>query len=204
MGSLGKEKVSSNEKTKIKKLAKLTQDLYQGDSFNITRLTTLKSLCNCHELSIKFVHYLAVCTANRMKEETPSHIEKEKWEQHKKLVNKATLQIKIYIENNNSINVELLRSLLNQLIQLQNKYKKQKWGAVRIIESSDTLLVEEAIKCVLSPRDFQIGAYHVGRCYAEKYNPRYGTGLIPESAPFMEDIVQFWIDYYDLDNMLIM
>jgi hypothetical protein len=30
------------------------------------------------------------------------------------------------------------------------------------------------------------------RHYAERYNPRYGTGLIPESASAVDDIAAFW------------
>ncbi|HNT77766.1 MAG TPA: hypothetical protein PKH77_22360 [Anaerolineae bacterium] len=28
---------------------------------------------------------------------------------------------------------------------------------------------------------------------AERYHPSYGTGLIPESTPFLEDIVAFFM-----------
>ena len=34
--------------------------------------------------------------------------------------------------------------------------------------------------------------YHLAWQYAERYNSRYGNGLIPESAPMMEDIAEFW------------
>ena len=38
-------------------------------------------------------------------------------------------------------------------------------------------------------------AYQTARHYAEQYDPRYGDGLIPASAPLLEDIVQFWKEY---------
>jgi hypothetical protein len=34
--------------------------------------------------------------------------------------------------------------------------------------------------------------YRIARKYAERYSSQYGTGLIPESAPFVEDIAEFW------------
>ena len=40
----------------------------------------------------------------------------------------------------------------------------------------------------------------LGTDYAERYDPRYGTGLIPESAPLVMDIVDFWYDYYSIDQ----
>ena len=101
-------------------------------------------------------------------------------------------------------NIQSLKIILDQLKHLQNKYENQRWGAVRLIESSDTLLIEKSIQCILSPEDFRLWAYRVGREYAEKYDPSYGTGLIPESAPFMEDIVEFWIQYYGLENFVIL
>jgi hypothetical protein len=38
--------------------------------------------------------------------------------------------------------------------------------------------------------------YELAKHYAERYNPSYGTGLIPESAPLLEDIANFWCGYY--------
>ena len=32
--------------------------------------------------------------------------------------------------------------------------------------------------------------------YAERYNPKYGTGLVSESATLVEDIAHFWQQYY--------
>ena len=82
--------------------------------------------------------------------------------------------------------------------QLQNTHQNQRGGLVRVIESSDTLVVEKAITCILSPANSAVWGYHVGREYAERYNLHYGTGLIPESAPLMEDIVNFWYHSYDM------
>jgi hypothetical protein len=38
--------------------------------------------------------------------------------------------------------------------------------------------------------------YRLARQYAERYNSRYGTGLILESAPLVEDIADFWCQYH--------
>ena len=34
------------------------------------------------------------------------------------------------------------------------------------------------------------------RRYAERFDSRYGSGLNPESAPFLQDIVRFWMPDY--------
>ena len=53
-------------------------------------------------------------------------------------------------------------------------------------------MVETALECVLHPCASSDLGYRLARQYAERYNPRYGTGLIPESAPMVENIADFW------------
>ena len=125
-------------RAKIKNLVEITQELYKGNDFNITRLTTLKSLCDTHEIAIRFVHYLAMCTMKRMEEKTPTYIEPKRWAQHKKVAKKAILQIDNYLKEKSETNIQSLKIILDQLKHLQNKYENQRWGAVRLIESSDT------------------------------------------------------------------
>lgn len=62
------------------------------------------------------------------------------------------------------------------------------------------LIVEDAVQCVLSPHFAPSHVYHLARDYAERYDSRYGTGLIPDSAPLVMDIVDFWCDYYSIDR----
>jgi hypothetical protein len=53
-----------------------------------------------------------------------------------------------------------------------------------------------ALSCLLQPTASADWGYHLARQYAERYNSRYGTGLIPESAPMVEDIADFWCQYH--------
>src|SRR5215510_1695382 len=57
-------------------------------------------------------------------------------------------------------------------------------------------LIEYALSCLLQPTASADWGYHLARQYAERYNSRYGTGLIPESAPLVEDIADFWCQYH--------
>ena len=66
---------------------------------------------------------------------------------------------------------------------------------VRLIRSTELLLIEDALRCFIAVDDpVQAGewAYQTARVYTERYNPAYGTGLLRESAPFLADIVRFW------------
>ncbi len=199
MSEITPKKVSAKTARAIEKLAQVTQELYQGKNYNITRLTTLKSLCQDPAAANHFVFYLAQQTQKRMaQKEAPSHLSPEKWRRHKALVREAVAHIKSYLANPTAQAKDNLRNLLYKIIQLQNTYQNQRGGAVRMIESRDTLLVENAIQCILSPAQSAFWGYHVGREYAERYHIYHGTGLMPESAPFLADIVNFWYHYYDM------
>jgi len=89
-----------------------------------------------------------------------------------------------------------LEELLSRVERVQNKYKRLRWGQARIIESTQLLLVEKALRCVLFPRESAYWAYQVAKGYAERYDTQYGEGLIPESAPMVEDITDFWCRYF--------
>jgi len=198
MSEITTKKIPVKTSRAIEKLAQITYELHQGKNYNITRLTTLKSLCQDPDRASHFVLYLAQRTQERMAKQEHKYLSPEKWRQHKALVREAVEQMGSYLNHKTGQEEEKLRNLLYKIKQLQNTYKNQRGGAVRVIESSDTLVVEKAIECILSPANSAFWGYHVGREYAERYNLHYGTGLIPESAPLMEDIVNFWYHSYDM------
>ena len=53
-----------------------------------------------------------------------------------------------------------------------------------------------ALEIVLRPWALGDLGYHLARRYAERYDPRHGTGLIPSSAPMVENIAEFWGKYF--------
>lgn len=75
---------------KIRQLASIATELREGASFNITRLTTLKSLCEDATAAARFALYLAQLTYRRMQEKvSPFHLDPEKWEYYKQVVDEA-------------------------------------------------------------------------------------------------------------------
>ena len=191
------QRISSQIRTKIRTFDKIVQELYQGKSFNITRLTTLKSLCKDSEAANHYVFYLAQKTYERMKEHPARYLSSERWEQHKKAVEELIEQMATCLFSRTSEQKAHLHKLLDEIIQLQNTYENHHWGSVRVIESPETFTVENALRCILDPNNSSHWGYQTSRQYAERYNGKYGTGLIPESAPFLEDIVHFWVGYYN-------
>jgi hypothetical protein len=74
------------------------------------------------------------------------------------------------------------------------------WNQVRMIRNLDLLVIENALRSVVFIIEAPAWLYQAARHYAERYDPRHGTGLIPASAPMMREIADFWRDHYGLDR----
>jgi hypothetical protein len=182
---------------KIRQLASIATELREGAFFNITLLTTLKSLCEDATAAARFAVHLARLTHQKMQEQRrPSHLNAEKWAHYKQVVEEAVHQMERSVEQPTPQTTNPLWRLQSQVRALQDRYENQAWGPVRIIESSEVLLIEYALSCLLHPTASADWGYHLARQYAERYNSHYGTGLIPESAPLVEDIADFWCQYH--------
>jgi len=187
--------------SKIRKLAQIARELSEGASFSITRLTSLKSLCEDPEVAAHFAVYLASHTSQRAsKISHPPHLSNSEWKMHNELVERALERLGSYVERPSDSKREALRELLRELEGVNNEYKPIPYGTARRIRNRYVLVVEDAVQCVLSPYSAPSWAYHLARDYTERYDPRYGTGLIPESAPLVMDIVNFWCEYYSIDR----
>jgi hypothetical protein len=185
----------------IRKLAQTARELSEGADFSITRLTTLKSLCEDPEVAAHFAVYLAKHTSQRANRiPYPRHLSETECKVHNELVEKAVERLGSYVERPSDAEREALRGLLRELESVNNEYKPIPYGTARTIRDKDVLIVEDAVQCVLSTYSAPSWAYRLARDYAERYDPRYGTGLIPESAPLVMDIVDFWCDYYSIDR----
>ncbi|MBI4784015.1 MAG: hypothetical protein HY785_22250 [Oscillatoriophycideae cyanobacterium NC_groundwater_1537_Pr4_S-0.65um_50_18] len=188
---------SSTVSKKISTLAQIAQELRQGKDFNITRLTSLKSLCADPQAAGQFCLHLAQLTQQNLQDqEKPDHLEEGTWLNCKNLINEAVSEMEMYLAEPTKEKENLLQNLLSRVKEVNNQYKNQNWGLVRIIQSTEVLLIEKALYGVLRPSESSYWGYQIAREYAERYNSRYGNGLIPESAPMVEDIANFWSQYY--------
>ena len=182
---------------KIQTLAQIADDLRRGKHFNITRLTLLKSLCSDPEATAQFGLHLANKTQKAMKaRNSPKHIKPETWQRYQRLVGKAVRGMTRYLKDGTNQSNSSLGDLLREIRGEQNEFEHQRWAVVRIIHSMQLLVVETALECVLNPWASSALGYQLARQYAERYNSRYGTGLIPASAPMMEDIAEFWGQHF--------
>lgn len=193
---------------KVRKLAQLPLEVRQNRfAVSVTRLTVLKNLCHEPEVAIRFVTFLAGKTIERGEQSRgrSAHPVSAAHREHQAMMSDALSAMKTWIREPDDELRQQLRDLLGRMRDEQKVYQRIKWGAVRLITDSKLLLFEYALNCLLNPAN-EAGhwSYQMARRYAERYDPSRGTGLIPESAPLVQDIADFWIQEVDVGSTPIM
>ena len=183
---------------KLRTLAKMAAELRQGGHFEITRLTILKSFCADVNAAAKFALYIAKLAQRRFKAHGRGRMTPTKRKEYEQLIGAAIGAMSRYLKSPGEETKSKLWDVYDRAKRAQNRVKHQRWGAVRIIECWELLIVETAMDCVQTPleRYTSILGYQLARQYAEKYNPHFATGLVPESAPMVEEIAAFWGKHY--------
>ena len=169
---------------KINRLVEIAAQLRNGQHFQITRLTLLKGLCEDQTAAMRFGLYLTKrAQAKATKEFRPR-------------IDRAVRLIQAYLRRPGSVTHEVLWAAFEELRDSQNEIRHHRWAEVRIIHSKEALLAECAMECVLRPWESVRTGYRLAALYAERYDPRYGTGLIPASASAVKDIAAFWTKHF--------
>ena len=181
---------------KIHTLAQIAADLRDGKDFNITRLTLIKNLCSDPQAAAKFAVHIAKLTQDKLRAGRPGRSDPKKCERYKGLIADSVRAMAGYLRKPTEKAKERLWDLFTQAKEAQSKVEHQRWADVRIIECWELLIVETAMECVLHPWYSSIIGYQLARKYTERYDPHYGTGLLPKSAPMVEEIAEFWGRYY--------
>ena len=174
---------------KVRKFAEIAAALRAGENFNITRLTGIKSLCKEPESARAFALFLA-SAARRMIEAKDVPV------RYKELMDRAIPAMRSLFDDASQARKQGISALLHEIEREQNEHRKVHWTEVRTIHSMELLVVENSLKAILRPAEASFWLYQAARNYAERYDPRYGTGLIPSSAPMMQEIADFWRDYF--------
>ncbi|MCP4697112.1 MAG: hypothetical protein GY862_09720 [Gammaproteobacteria bacterium] len=170
---------------KVRKWEKTLEELHTTNwAINITRLSSAKSLCRETGLTREFVLYLAEKTLAQLEARCPKYTKAGDWENYKEIMREGIAAMQAGAET-------AMRASHRRAQKLQNEIERQGRTAVRVIHSRHVLLLEQALECCFYPNGSE-RTYDVARSYAERYDGSYGTGLIPESAPFLEDIIMFW------------
>ncbi|HWE36250.1 MAG TPA: hypothetical protein VG406_06730 [Isosphaeraceae bacterium] len=178
---------------KVERLEEIAAELRRGEDFSITRLTVLKGLCEDRRAAGEFALFLARKARERLREgEAP--------DRYRKLVDRAVKEMKPYLEDPADERKDRLYDLLREMQAEQDEYKNIAWGSVRLIKSMDLLVAEKCLRAALRPDEAPQWLYQAARDYCERYDPRHGTGLIPSSAPMVQEIADFWRSDFGLDR----
>ncbi len=187
------------QQLKVRKLTQMADDLATGDHFNVTRLSSIKSLCVEVKTAARFVLHLARQAQTRRDWNSDhKYYPAATVKRHRELAEEAFAEIEAYLTRRSDGREDQLRDLLLEASEANNEYRNIPYGAVRSIKSNRMLMVENAIYCTLAYDHTVAGhyAYQAARNYAELYDPHYGSGLIPTSAPLVADIAAFWNAHY--------
>ncbi len=174
---------------RIETFQAIVADLKAGKDYPITRLTPIKSLCKDPAVAAAFTKYLASLAAEKLAARSrPSHLSDEQWRTFQRLSDEGMAAL----ETGGSKSE--LHRVLTSVRNSQNVLKRIHGNTVRMIECGDLLQIEFALECLLADGDPSRLAYEAARRHAERYDSRYGTGLIPNSAAALEQIVAFWTE----------
>jgi hypothetical protein len=186
---------------KVRKLVQLAADLRRGQDFSVTRLTSLKSLCQEPDRANRFVTYLARKTLERVEQGKgrSGHPGKPKDLAHRRMMAEALAEMEAWLQNPTESRRQGLWDTLVRMQAEQNEVQRIQWGSVRIVRDWDLLLFEDALRCLLNPGGAGHWAYQMARDYAERYDARHFNGLVPRSAPLVQDIADFWCGTFGLD-----
>jgi DNA-binding MarR family transcriptional regulator len=187
---------------RIRKLAGLPAEIRDSRwAVSVTRLTVLKSLCRQPDLANRFVAHLARKAVDYGSEEhgrSAHHIMPTEGS-HGQMIDDALEGMTAWRRSPSEKMRRTLFDLLGRMRAEQNEHRNIPFGAIRLITDSKLLLVEYALACHLAhEREVGTWAYQTARHYAERYEPSRGTGLVPASLPFVQEIVDFWMTEYAL------
>jgi hypothetical protein len=171
---------------KVEKLDAVAEALRQDEHFSITRLTTIKGLCEDFKAAGAFALFLTRKIQRRMRE-------KEAPKRYRQLVNRAVREMVPSLNDPTEERRDRLWSLHREIEGEQNEYENISWGMVRNVKSFDLIVVEHALKAVLRPEEAPFWLYHAARDYTGRTDE-----LIPKSAPMVEEFARFWRKYYGL------
>jgi hypothetical protein len=179
--------------TAARKLSTLADELERGASFPITRLTVLKRLCAEWSNAAPFACYLAELSRSHFRAAPPGRLDAERVHEFETRIDTTVACIHGYMATPTHDAELALRAARRELESAQSETRDTRWATVRTIDCRDALVVEDAASCILDPRDCAGWGYRLGRDYAERYDLRHGSGLVPESAPLVRDIADFWL-----------
>ncbi len=168
-----------NSEYRVLRLRQLAEALERGQSHPLTRLTILKPLCESSHDAVAFARF-GVDAAVRLLSDSSG-------DSSGPLVLLRTVRRFLRPTRTSAAGVSGHdgSALLAQLVDFQAERRRMRWGVVRVITSQPVLAGEVALRLALStaPEERALLGYRLAAILARRYDPKYGDGLVPQSAP---------------------
>lgn len=186
--------------TKIKKWLAAVHELNTQSypsAISITRLTSLKSLCQDEAAAKQFALSITTRIQAQMQESAcPEQFSPGEWQTFLSLYAEAIDLMAAQAKTHNKERSSAIRKLLKDIDALQgNQYRNIPWGTLHIVHSGELLKLTYSLQCFES-NDVSYWSYKMAREYVEDYIPTYGTGITPRSIPMLLNVAEFWCWHY--------
>jgi hypothetical protein len=185
--------------TKIKKWLEAVRELNTQThpwALPITKLTSLKSLCQEQAEAEAFSLFIAQRVQTQMQESPrPERFSSEEWQTYLQLFERSIALMEAEAQERTPGGRSSIFQLLREIDGLQgDDYRNIPWGTVHWVRSGDLLKLTYALRCFEASEG--VWAYKLGREYVEDYEPSYGSGIIPRSIPKLLEVAEFWCEYF--------
>ncbi len=167
-------------------------DIY-GFGINITRLTSIKSLCQNDLIAAeKFALFIIQRVYEKMNEMTrPEYFSVEDWRDDKQLISEGINLMENYLQNSEPEIQQKMRSLLKEINNRQgDNIRRVHWNTIHFVRSGYLLKLEYALRCFID-RDFTYWVYKLTADYVAEMD-----GIKTKSVPRLLEVAEFWCKYY--------
>ena len=138
----------------------------------------IKGFCVEPEAAAAFAYFLAQKIQKKMRQRKCSA-------RYGRLVDRAVKELKPFLTDRTEERRARLSSLCREMEAEQNEYQRIGWNLVRMIKSTELIVVEQCLKSVLRSHEAPLWTYQAAKDYVERYDAKHGSGLIPRSAPMV-------------------
>ncbi len=187
------ETAVANKIKKWLKTVKETETETRYFGLPITRLTSIKSLCQDDEKSAeRFALFIIQKVDHKMNNMSrPEHYSEEEWNNDQQFIAEGIKLMEEYIEDPNSEKKQEMFRLLREVENSQgDDILRVHWTTVHFVRSGYLLKLQYGLRCFING-DFPYWVYKLAREDVEQKD-----GITPESVPMLLEIAEFWCQYY--------
>ena len=173
------------------KLLKITDDISQTGTANLTRLTVLKKWFETPGRLQPFAIWVADRATSR-KGKTQGEAGQLFREARALLSNLDRMEPKL-----DRPAAELLHA---KLVGYQDDYRNDRWGRIRIVNNWQLLLIEKGLAIALNRHPRPAEGYKLAADYCQHYDPKYGNTLNGPSSSKIHEIVRWMFTHEALEQ----